>query len=213
MKCSIGGMRIVSRVLDLLFPPRETERLVREASRTDTLSLLSPTLVPGTIPATALMRYDDPLAHALILEAKFSRNERAVALLGELVHDFLLEWSADRIPGETRVLIPIPLSKEREKRRGYNQVERIARAGIQNTDISLASGLLSRIRETAPQTSLSGTKRRENMRGSFSAIPLDPAHTYIVIDDVTTTGATLLAATQALRASGAKDIVLLALAH
>ncbi len=212
MKCSIGGMRCISRVLDLLFPPRRTERLAREASPADVFSLLSPAIVPGVTEAIALMRYDAPLAHALIVEAKFFGSERAAAHLAGLLRDYLLEWAADRVPGETLILVPVPLSRARARSRGYNQVERICRAAVPGTALVLMTGLLSRTRDTIPQTALSGKERRKNMRGAFHAHALSPARTYIVVDDVTTTGATLLACADALRAAGAKDIILLALA-
>ena len=73
---------------------------------------------------------------------------------------------------------------------------------------------LVRTRETISQVSLAREKREENMRGAFRAAhSIDPSHTYIVIDDVITTGATLQAAVDALKEAGAVHIIPLALAH
>jgi predicted amidophosphoribosyltransferase len=73
---------------------------------------------------------------------------------------------------------------------------------------------LVRARETMPQTGLPGDARRSNMCSAFSAAhALDPSCTYIVVDDVVTTGATLVAALEAMRKGGATDVAAVALAR
>ncbi|MGD0328466.1 MAG: phosphoribosyltransferase family protein [Minisyncoccia bacterium] len=74
--------------------------------------------------------------------------------------------------------------------------------------------MLIRLRETDSQVALPHRKREENMRGAFKATRrADPARTYIILDDILTTGATLQAAIDVLKKSGAEHIVPLALAH
>jgi ComF family protein len=110
--------------------------------------------------------------------------------------------------------VPVPLGKERRRERGFNQVEEIARRVAKELGITIDTALLERVRETASQVSLPRRAREENMRGAFSAAhPANPSYTYIVLDDVITTGATLQAAIDALRAAGAQHIIPLALAH
>jgi ComF family protein len=159
------------------------------------------------------MRYSDTLVKALILEAKFRGSAKATALLGTVLRDFLVEWSEDHIDAPTMAIIPVPLSPERLRSRGYNQAERICAAALAGLPHALSSGLLTRTRDTAPQTELSGDARRKNMEGAFAAGTLDPTHTYIVVDDVTTTGATLHSCADTLTKGGAVKIVLLALAR
>jgi predicted amidophosphoribosyltransferase len=110
--------------------------------------------------------------------------------------------------------VPIPLGAGRRKERGYNQAEEIARRAGATLSIPLEAAALIRTRETASQVSLPKWRRRENMLGAFDAAQqADPALLYIVVDDVCTTGATLLAAATALRAAGARKILPIALAH
>ncbi|MFZ1075744.1 MAG: phosphoribosyltransferase family protein [Minisyncoccia bacterium] len=101
-----------------------------------------------------------------------------------------------------------------EKKRGFNQTEEIANRAAKLAGCTVDRALLIRARETASQVSLPRREREKNMRGAFGAAhPADPSRTYILIDDVVTTGATLQAAIDALKAAGARHIIPLALAH
>jgi ComF family protein len=208
-------MRLFSRMLEVLFPPRHTERLVRHASKDALAHYGTPhAFTMDGMPGVALLPYNDPLVHAAILEAKFRGNAAAQRLLGEALGAYLKERRRED-PLRTLVLVPIPLSEERRKERGYNQTEEVCRYALQQADgILLMPEAVRRVRDTVPQTTLSGAARRKNLAGAFSAPPsLTPLHTYICIDDVITTGTTLLSAVTALRAAGATSIVPLALAQ
>lgn len=208
-------MRLLAAILDLLFPPRDHEALVRAASAASLGTHAQARLhEDGSI---SLLPYRAPLVKACIIEAKFRDNERAQELLASVLKSYLSERQAEDalFEAQSLVLVPVPLSAARERERGYNQAERIARRALRELpDITLTQDLLRRTRDTLPQTSLGGQKRRENVAGAFQATRnLDPAHTYIVFDDVRTTGATLAAATAALRSAGAARICALSLAH
>lgn len=177
-------MRILRSFLALLFPERATEELV---AQTTSLTLQERDL--GNI--HVLLSYGNPAVRAAIIEAKYRQNERAMKLLADALRSYVKE-------GVT--IIPVPLSEKRYRARGYNQVEVVARAAGAKVE-----NLLTRTRDTLPQTKLSGSARRQNMDGAFSASPA-PSGTYLLLDDVTTTGATLAAA-------GVKEVQALALAH
>lgn len=205
-------MSVIVRILDLLFPPRESERSVRGASADDFAALVSPVTLPlaGGL-ATALLPYRG-LAKDAVIEAKYHGNRAAMALLGGVLAEYLLEFSADEgaLSGKL-ALVPMPLSAQRRRDRGYNQVERICEAAMARLGgaFALMPSALLRIRDTAPQTRASGEGRRTNMRGAFAAAEdLDASYTYIVVDDVITTGATMAAATEALRSADARVIPL-----
>ncbi len=208
-------MKVFRVFLDILFPPRANEALVTSAS-SESLGVHARARVAG-MHIAVLFPYRTRLVRACVLEAKFRDSERAQRLLGRALADYLLEWSAEReaFTEGAITLIPIPLSQERIRERGYNQTERIARDAAQSTQsIAIDTGLLARPRNTLPQTSLGKAERRENLKGAFQAVKaLDPDHTYIVFDDVLTTGSTLEAAMDALRDAGARRICGLALAH
>lgn len=201
---------MLTAILDALFPPRETERLVRKATPEQLSKRLAPQSIslPGGRSATALLPYRDPLVNALIVEAKFHKNRRAQKLLGALLAEYL---SGNR---ET-TLIPIPLSKKRMQSRGENQVECIARETVRmmRGKMRLETHLVNRVRETRPQTELSRHERLENVADAFSAHAVTPNTSYLLIDDVVTTGATLATASTALSAAGATSLTLLALAY
>jgi ComF family protein len=203
------------RFLDLLFPPRTDEDILRAVSTDSFLAHMAPQLVSGTSPETiALLPFAAAPVRAAIHEAKYHGSEHAFALLAATLAEYLRDDDARlRKP----IIVPVPLGKERRKERGFNQTEEVAQRTLHilgGEAFILEPNLLTRIRETPSQVSLPRDTREENMRGAFSTVhPADPMHTYIVIDDVITTGATLRAATHALMHAGAAHIVPLALAH
>jgi ComF family protein len=205
------------RFFDFLFPPRVDEAVIRDISTDDILALVQPRLVPATRPSTvALLPFHDERVRATLHEAKYHGSERAFKLLGSVLAEYLR--GHDDLENTKSRIVPVPLGKERQKERGFNQVEEVSRRALrilgQDGGIELDSSALVRTRETLSQVSLPRHTREENMRGAFGAAhPLDPAYTYIVVDDVLTTGATLQAAIDALEKAGAKHILPIALAH
>lgn len=198
------------RFLDFLFPPRVDEIALRRTTADDFLAQAAPRLVEETRPGTVVL-FAFPAVRAAVHEAKYHGSERAFRLLGAALADYLQDADeASRSP----VIVPVPLGNARRRERGFNQVEEIARRAARELGIAVDATLLERTRETVSQVSLPRHAREENMRGAFGAArPADPAHTYIVVDDVITTGATLQAAVDALKEAGAEHIVPLALAH
>lgn len=204
---------MLSRLADLLFPARENELLVRSIAKDGLIGYLEPrewTLESCEV--TALLPYEIPAVRACVVEAKFHGNETAAKALGKILFEYLREELADMNAYEEHscVLVPIPLSHERLRERGYNQIELIARHAGYEVD----SKLLVRVRDTLPQTALDGQARRKNMCGAFGAARIpDPSFTYFVLDDVVTTGATIGEALRALYNADARDVRALALAH
>ncbi|HEY0493654.1 MAG TPA: ComF family protein [Candidatus Dormibacteraeota bacterium] len=109
----------------------------------------------------------------------------------------------------------VPLHPQRARQRGFNQAERLARSLGKALELPVQDGL-SRIRATGPQVGLAGREREANVAGAFSWVGrgTPPAVTGLV-DDVCTTGATLLEAARALNTAGGSvgAFLVLAVAH
>ena len=90
------------------------------------------------------------------------------------------------------VLVPLPLHKSREKKRGYNQAELLCKGMSEVLSIPVNSHMIKRIAPTKTQTNKSRIERWENMKGKFILGKEQVSNTHILlIDDVITTGATL----------------------
>jgi len=205
----------IARVFDFIFPPRADELLVRSARYEHLSRFVQPELIETIRPhAVALASFSEPLVRALVREAKYHASTRAQELLGRMLCEYLVELSTDTF--ETVVLVPMPLSPARMRERGFNQCEVIARYALTHGEVpvTLDASILARVRDTEHQARLSRAARLRNVVGAFEATrDLDPDTTYLLLDDVVTTGATLAAAAKALRARGAKRILPVALAR
>jgi ComF family protein len=152
---------------------------------------------------------------ALVWELKYYKQSRAAALAGEYLADILLAEAEDSIGRP--LLIPVPMHAERRKQRGHNQTEVLCESVLKNLGniFEYAPDILERVRNTVPQQGLMKHKRLRNVKNSMQI--KDPARVRgrvcIVVDDVSTTGATLHEAARALRDAGASSVVGVALAH
>lgn len=118
-----------------------------------------------------------------------------------------LGWKPD-------ILIPIPLSRLRLAERGYNQAGVVARPLSMALHLPYLPQALSRERETHTQVGLTGSERKENVRGAFRAhTELVAGKTILLLDDVATTGATLSSAAEALRQGSAMRVLAVTLAR
>lgn len=105
----------------------------------------------------------------------------------------------------TAVLVPVPLSGRRRRKRGYNQAAVLAAALGQVTGMAVDVALLQRARDTPTQTALTPEARAANVQGAFMA-PAPVQGTFVLVDDVCTTGATLASAATALKGAGAARV-------
>jgi len=105
-------------------------------------------------------------------------------------------------------VFPVPLHPNRLRKRGYNQAALLARALARRLNRRCDERSLARIRDTPKQSLLDGAERRRNLKGAFAAVrpQFVRGRVILLIDDVTTTGSTLAAAAEPLRAAGAAHI-------
>jgi ComF family protein len=102
-------------------------------------------------------------------------------------------------------LLAIPLGRTRLRRRGYNQSAVLAEALGERLRLPVAGSALQRRRETTTQTALTPEARRANLAGAFVAAGEAPKHA-VLVDDVFTTGATIVEAAAALLAAGTQTV-------
>ena len=111
-------------------------------------------------------------------------------------------------------LVPVPLHRRRERERGYNQSELLAKELGRLIGLPVDGGLLRRTRYGPPQVSLDGhEQRRGNVEGAFECRGPVNGVEALLIDDVVTTGSTMSACASALKAAGATSVWGLALAR
>jgi len=144
-----------------------------------------------------------------ILALKYQRNIG----LAELILPDLIQVIT-KAHFEFDLIIPVPLSKIRQRERGYNQVTLWGRLLSKSLNLPLSSSALKRERNTESQVNLSAGKREENIRNAFSA-NADFIHgkNILLLDDVITTGATLNECARTLKDAGAFHISALTIAR
>ncbi len=177
------------------------------------------------------LRCPDCLRQPLALDLCFAAMDYAypwAELLGRMKFQQATGWStffAERLAGQSDVaallaqlepgdwLLPLPLSRERLAERGFNQAWELAKALHRRcgSPARARADLLLRVRHALPQSELRRNQRLANVEGAFAVDPLLVAELtgrrVVLIDDVMTTGASLSAAAQALKAAGARSVV------
>ena len=139
-------------------------------------------------------------------ELKYNNRPHTGIALGRLMGSaLLLPLSHDRLPD---MVIPIPLHRRRMLERGYNQSNMIAKGMAKTISQTPVTDILFRKTYTRTQTSLAKGKRFENVSNAFAVSRSEKikGRHVMLVDDVLTTGATLLAASIPLRQAGAHKI-------
>lgn len=106
----------------------------------------------------------------------------------------------------------IPMTKRDVRERGFNQCKVFAQKICERLEIEFNKDILIKTRQTLPQKNLSAKRREINLKGAFKATCELYGKTVLLIDDVTTTGATLREAAKELVRAGAYKVVALTFA-
>lgn len=197
---------VLGRIFDYIVPPRRAEEVVRELTLE---KLHNIALQDGGLP------YHDERVKALVWELKYRASATAKKLAGAYLAELLVAAASEEIGRP--LLIPVPMHKKRRRERGHNQTEVLCEAALPHLGNAFEydAAVLVRTRETLPQQGLERYKRLHNVEHSMEV--LDPervaGRVCIVVDDVSTTGATLLEARRALLAAKARRVICLSLAQ
>jgi ComF family protein len=159
--------------------------------------------------ARSYASYEGALVRAILL-LKFERMEP----LGEWFAERLVEL-VKREALAADVVVPVPLHRDRERERGYNQADLIVKPVARRLKLPHGAVLLMRTRPRPDKHLLSLEERWESVRGAFatrSGSVVDNLRV-LLVDDVMTTGATLDACARVLREAGAKSVIALTVAR
>ncbi len=146
-------------------------------------------------------KYDGLLKRA-ILALKYEKQVQLARPLGERLGKTWLEKS-HRLSALNPLIIPIPLHPEKQKQRGFNQAELIARSFCQVTQLKLSPQGLKRTKKTAALYDLSPEARQKELAEAFTiGKGLNPKQNIILLDDIYTTGTTIQTAKMTLQKAG-----------
>jgi ComF family protein len=158
--------------------------------------------IPGKYPLKSLLSlcfYEShwrELLHSLKYRGKRSLARPLGAWIGSEVR--ALEYCSPDL------VVPVPLHRNRERERGFNQSALLARSAAKELGIP-CSALLEKIKDTQSQTRVSRRERRENIYRAFRCKKrLEPGTVVLLIDDIYSTGSTMREASEVLRKNGAK---------
>lgn len=158
-------------------------------------------LQPQFTKIRCLAHYDGSIKDA-VHQLKYQNNLGLGIELARLLHELCIQqnWPID-------LITPVPLSKQRQKERGYNQAAMIAYPLALQLGIPFDDKNLKRIRETSSQVELDVHQRQQNLLNAFD-IPTNrfSGKNVLLVDDVITTGATINDCARALKKSGAKEV-------
>jgi len=212
-------LQFLARLLDIVLPRKERTMRINAYTLQDLRMSPSEHETCGAH-ITTLMSYRTNAVEDLIRALKYDRTGYAAKVLAEALAEYLREEIAQtKLFSPLPVaLVPVPLHKNRLNERGFNQIQRVLEQlpdeFKDGTGSKIVPNALVRTRDTAQQTRLSRKERLTNVEDAFflnNPTALKDVNV-VLVDDVTTTGATLAEAARPLQKAGV-NMTLIALAH
>lgn len=105
------------------------------------------------------------------------------------------------------VVIPIPMYRRKQRKRGYNQAEVFARALGEEIELPVATKLVKRVKNTIPQKELNDRQRKDNLKGAFQLeTNIVKYKKILLVDDIYTTGSTIDAVAKCFLEAGIEEV-------
>ena len=161
--------------------------------------------------ATALFYYEPHAETVQILyEMKYKNHPEIGVVMGRMMAKELMKSGLFE---DIDALVPVPLAKKREHERGYNQSLELAKGVSEVTHLPIANQVVRRTKFVGSQTHRGRWERNENVEGVFELVDGDSlsGKHVLLIDDVVTTGATIIACAQEMQKASNVRISVLAL--
>ena len=166
-------------------------------------------LEPPFARAAAYGSYEGGLRDLIHL-LKYQQVRPAASVLGRMLAEAILGLETGF--GGHVLVVPVPLHARKQRQRGFNQSELIARAALKQRPkedrLSLRTDILERRRETSSQIGLTSHQRRQNLRGAFAVVKPEAVagQEILLVDDVLTTGTTASECARVLRRAGVSKV-------
>jgi ComF family protein len=174
--------------------------LVDPAQKRCTACLVDP---PPCTRAVVALTYAPPVIQ-MIHRLKFAGSLIDARVVGTLLADRIgTAYLRDALP---QLILPVPLSRARLRQRGHNQAALLARWVGRRLSLPVWYDTCVRVRDTRSQTGLSRTARLRNLSGAFATRHALTDLRIAIVDDVLTTGSTVIALTKTVLAAGAAEV-------
>jgi ComF family protein len=161
--------------------------------------------MPGVDRIRSALIYEYPVDR-LVAMTKYRDRLDGAQLLGDLLETYLLARISEGGLDQPDLILPVPLHRFRLAYRGFNQALEIALPVATGLGIPMRADLCRRTRHTREQATLTGRARYRNTYGAFDVAKPLPGKHLAIVDDVVTTGSTVVAMAATLRAAGASTI-------
>lgn len=204
-------MWMIQSLFHILFPPECIGCGKNQVALCEHCLLLSRKSLSSSVPfVTTAFDFRDPVIKKAIHAIKYYHRKDLIAPLTSI-----LCKEIRNIPLiEAYTLIPVPMPRTRKLLRGYNQAEQIASSISSILNMKVRADILVRSKNPKRQVkSFTRKERLKNQAGSFSVAQGVAGMNLLLIDDVTTTGATLEEARKILLKNGARSVYAATLAH
>lgn len=154
--------------------------------------------------------YEYQSAAPSIYRFKYGKRQEYADFFGEEIVRYLGDFIREVKPD---ALIPIPLHRKRQEKRGYNQAALLAEAVGRYSGVPVNGKILVRVKNTVPLKLQNPSERQNNLKKAFNIGENDvKLNTTVIIDDIYTTGSTIDEAARVLKDAGVKKIYFITLA-
>jgi len=212
-------VEIVQSGLDIILPQTKSEKILRDMTGEDFYDRAIKNL--RKIDKTyAIFSYQDELVKSAIWSLKYRRNKKIAKLLSEAISPSFMEIIENEKMFNNfsnPILVPVPANKAKKRERGFDQTRLLVKYLIKQLPKNFIQTEIKGLKRVKKNLNQARTKSRqsrfENLKNSLIAKSNLKNKNIVVLDDVSTSGATFKEAKRALKKVGAKKIIFFVVAR